>query len=117
VKNGMVLGEDVLQLVWEVFCFFGVALGDVGDQVDEVVEGLDEAGARVRRCEKEQLSLRLVLFPLSEEVIFVGSAPLVFHRSLLGEVVQTYLGSRRIFCCRFALKHISQHLIRSDYNE
>lgn len=36
----MVLGEDGLEVLGEVLGFLGVAIGNVGDKIDEVVEGL-----------------------------------------------------------------------------
>lgn len=46
----MVLGEDGLQIFGEVAGLLGVAVGDVGDEVDEVVEGLGLlGGGRGRR--------------------------------------------------------------------
>lgn len=53
----MMLCKNILELVRKLSRLLGVAIGDVGDEVDQVVERLNEAGARIRRCQQEQLTL------------------------------------------------------------
>lgn len=71
MQNGMMLGQYGLQIVREGPGIFGVAFGDVGNQVDDVVEGLDRVGSGGGGRDEEDLSLRLILLPLLQELFLV----------------------------------------------
>lgn len=71
MQDGMMFRKHLLEVLGKLPSILRVAIGNMGDQVDQVVERLDEVGARKRwRLEKE-LSLGLVLTPLSNKIIFV----------------------------------------------
>jgi hypothetical protein len=71
VQYGVVFVQYQLQVVWVRLCFFGVAVGNVRNQVNHVVEGFDRISRSARRIGEENLSLGLVLLPLFQEVVFV----------------------------------------------
>jgi hypothetical protein len=68
----MVLGEDGLEVVRENLGLFGVAIGNVCDQVDEVMERLRLLGRGRRGGNEEDLALGLILVPLPPEIVDVG---------------------------------------------
>lgn len=74
VQGGVVLRQDGLEVLREGPRLFEVAVGDVGDEVDDVVEGLDGLARRGRGRDEEDFLLGLILLPLLEEVVLVGSA-------------------------------------------
>lgn len=64
-------GEDCFEIVGKGSCFYGEAVCDVGDKVDEVTEG-DYAGRGCgTRGRHEDVALRLVLSILIFEVFAV----------------------------------------------
>lgn len=108
MQDDMVLRQDGLEVFGEALCFFDVAVGDVGDEVDDVVEGLDGLARRGRGRDDEDLLLGLILLPLLEEVVPVGSALGLAPRAMGGRGGDVHLGSRRILFCRFALGCVSE---------
>ena len=60
----MMLCQNLLEVVGESCGLLLVAIGDVSDQIDNVVERLDRIGACGGRRNEENLALSLILFPL-----------------------------------------------------
>ncbi len=98
----MVRGQNICELMWKVRGDCRVAIGDMGDEIDEVAER-DNAGIRRRRwCLQKDVSLRLVLAVLFRKLLFVRtdcSSAEVGH----ADHCQMYAGSRRILYCRLDL--------------
>jgi hypothetical protein len=69
----MVLVQELLQMVRVGAGDFGVEVGDVGYQVNEVVELPDVVARDGRGRRDEDLPLRIVCEPLVEEFLGVGS--------------------------------------------
>jgi len=68
----VVLRQDLLQIVGEGPRLLGVAVGDMGDEVDDVVEGFDRLGRRGGGGDEEDFFLGGILFPLLQEFFLVG---------------------------------------------
>jgi hypothetical protein len=60
----MVLLQYSLQIVGEACCLAGVAIRDMGNEVNEVMKGFDVLRCRRRGCREEDLTLTLILSPL-----------------------------------------------------
>jgi hypothetical protein len=73
----MVLCHNLLQVIGEGACLVGVAVGYVGNEVDDVVEGLDRLACCCSGGDEKDLFLGNILLPLFQELFFVGSGFIV----------------------------------------
>lgn len=98
------LCEDKFEIVGEGSRVFGIALGNVGDQIDRVMEGFNRVGCSRCGRSEENLSLRLILLPLLKKLLFVRPNQLDSpSNKVLEKALIAYFGSRRILYCRLAL--------------
>lgn len=67
----MMLCQNGLEIVREGRCLLFVAIGNVSDQVDNVVEGHNRVSGRRGGRHEKDLALSLILFPLLQKLFLV----------------------------------------------
>lgn len=110
----MVLRQDVHELLGKVLGDFGVAVGYVGNEIDQLAQRYDAriVGRRGRR--HENFPVTFILIVLSAEVLNVrpkcnttvleNKNPVIKRKKReVRRHRKTHLGSLRILCCKLGL--------------